>query len=205
MKILKNIDNSIKTIKITTGIVILATFCFSGWVYFTSLRLVEESRNKVYLLNNGNILQLVRSRNLKDNIEAEIKNHVSMFHEYYFNLDPDAKDIKRRVDIALNLVDDSGKLLESGRTESMYYHKMIEGAINSRIYIDSIKVYKNEAFYSAKIFAKQKLERTTRIVMKEFEADCRIREVARTENNPHGLMIENYKITKNNIAYEKAK
>lgn len=205
MKILRNIDNSIKTIKLISLIVILAAFIFSSYVYFKSMNIIEEGRNKVYVLSEGNILELVRSRNLEDNIKAEIKNHISMFHEYYFNLDPEAVDIKRRVDIALNLIDDSGKLLESGRRESLYYHKMIEGGINTRIYIDSIQVSKNENRFSAKIFAKQKLERSTKLVYKEFIAICGLREIGRTENNPHGLLIENYKIIENKTLYEKSK
>ncbi|POS00903.1 conjugative transposon TraK protein [Flavobacterium croceum DSM 17960] len=202
MKELKNLDYSIKTFRIFGIAVILICFVFSISVYFYSMSLVEKSKDKVYLLNNGNALELVRSRNLLDNVKAEIKSHVTMFHEFFFNLDPDPQDIKKRVTKALNLIDDTGRQLESSRNESMYYHKMIEGAISSRFYLDSISLQQNNNIYYCKIFAKQKLERSSKIVFKNLIAECRIRQTSRTDDNPHGLLIENYLIKNNETINE---
>jgi len=207
MQILRNIDKSINIIKIFCGFVLLASFIFSSYVYYTSLKIIEENSNRVYLLNEGNILELLKSRDTDNNVSAEIKNHVSMFHEFFFNLDPDPKDIKTRINKALHLIDESGKLLESERTESRYYHKMIEGSISSRINIDSILVSKennSEKFY-VKVYGQQKLERTTKIILRNVVADCHLRKIGRTDNNPHGFLIENYQILNNQIIHEKSK
>lgn len=207
MQILRNIDKSINIIKIFAGFVLLASFIFSGFVYYTSLQVIEENNNRVYLLNEGNILELIKSRDTDDNVIAEVKNHVYMFHEFFFNLDPDPKDIKTRIDKALHLIDESGKLLESERTENRYYHKMIEGSISSRISIDSILVTKgnNSDKYYVKVFGQQKLERTSKIILRNVVADCYLRKVGRTDNNPHGFLMENYQILNNQIIHEKTK
>lgn len=205
MEILRNIDSSIKLLKIIALVSICTSVLFSGYVFFYSMREIDKSRDKVYLLSNGEALELVRSRNLRDNLQAEIKNHISMYHEFFYNLDPDPKDITKRVNMALNLIDQSGKLSEAQRQESMYYHKMIDGSISSRIYIDSISVQENKDYYVCKIFGKQKLERSSRYIIKNLNASCNIRQVARTDNNPHGLMIENYNLIDNSTLYEKDK
>lgn len=118
MEVLRNIDKTINVAKFLTIFVLLASFIFAGFIYYDSTLKIEESKNKIYVLNNGNILELTKSRNTENNIEAEIKNHISMFHEFFFNIDPDPIDIKNRINKALQLIDESGKLLESDRVEN---------------------------------------------------------------------------------------
>lgn len=206
MEILRNIDNSQKTLKFICAILIIVAFAFSAFIYFYSMNQISLSREKVYLLNNGNALELVKSRNLQDNLKAEVKNHVTMFHEFFYNLDPDAKDIKSRVNRALNLIDESGKLLESQRNENLYYQKMIEGSISSRFYLDSIvtKSY-DEKYYTCKVFGKQKLERSSKLIVKNLISECKVRQLSRTDNNPHGLIIENFIVTNNKTIDEQSK
>lgn len=206
MKILRNIDSSQKILKFISAIVIIMAFSFSGFIYFYSMNQISLSREKVYLLNNGNALELVKSRNLQDNLKAEVKNHVTMFHEFFYNLDPDAKDIKSRVNRALNLIDESGKLLESQRNENLYYQKMIEGSISSRFYLDSISVKSSDdKYYFCKIFGKQKLERSSKLILKNLISECRVRQLSRTDNNPHGLVIENFIVINNKTIDEQNK
>ncbi len=156
---------------------------------------IEESRNKVYLLNQGNALDLVRSRNEKDNIVAEIKSHIGMFHEFFYNLDPDPIDIKTRINKSLFLIDESGALIHSKREEILYYHKLVDGSISSRVYIDSIiPTLSSDNVYHCKIIARQKLIRSSKTTEKHIDAECSIRNVARTDNNPHGFLIQQYRL-----------
>lgn len=196
MKIIQNIDTSLKTMRTIMFIVILFAFLFCSYIYFYSMKQIDESRNKVYLLSQGNALELVRSRNGKDNIVAEIKSHITMFHEFFYNLDPDPVDIKTRINKALYLIDESGTQIHSKREEVLYYHKLIDGNISSRVYIDSIiPVLDSDNVYHCKIIARQKLIRTSNTTEKHIDGECTIRNVARTDNNPHGFLIEGYRLT----------
>ncbi len=161
---------------------------------------VEDSRNNVYLLSNGDALELVRSRSGKDNITAEIKNHITMFHQFFYDLDPDPVDIKARIGKALYLIDDSGKQIHFKREEALYYHQLIDGSISTRVYIDSIglRLDQNNK-YQCKIYAWQKFTRSSGITEKRIDAECSIRNVARTDNNPHGFLIEQYRLINNKI------
>lgn len=85
MKILQNVDTSLKTMRVIMLGVVLLSFLFSAVIYYQSMAEVEASRNKVYLLSQGNALELIRSRSGADNINAEIKNHISMFHNFFYD------------------------------------------------------------------------------------------------------------------------
>lgn len=197
MKIIQNVDTSLKTMRMVMVVVIGLSFGFAGYIYLYSMNEIEANRNKVYLLNQGNALELIRSRNGNDNIMAEIKSHVTMFHEFFYNLDPDPVDIKTRINKALVLIDESGVMMQAKRNEALYYHKLVEGSISSRVYVDSINVTPNRDKYQCVIFARQKLIRSTKVQEKHIDAECSIRTVNRTDSNPHGFIIEQYKITNN--------
>lgn len=205
MKILQNVDTALKTMKMVCFLVITGSLVFSGYIYYSSMILVEQSGNKVYLLNQGDALELVRSRNGTDNIVAEIKNHVTMFHQFFYDLDPDPIDIKARINKALFLIDDSGKQIHFKREEALYYHQLVDGSISSRVYIDSIVPRLDNNIYFCKIYARQKFIRSSKVTEKRIDAECKIRSVARTDNNPHGFLIEKYNLINNNTLYEQSK
>ena len=206
MKILQNIDTSLKSMRIISLAVIVFSLLFCGFIYIKSMAQVDESRNKVYLLSNGDALELVRSRSGKDNITAEIKNHITMFHQFFYDLDPDPVDIKTRIGKALYLIDDSGKQIHSKREEALYYHQLIDGSISTRVFIDSIGLSLDQNNkYQCKIYAWQKFTRSSGVTEKRIDAECSIRNVARTDNNPHGFMIEQYRLINNNTKNEESK
>ncbi|MBZ4037783.1 conjugative transposon protein TraK [Flavobacterium sp. 17A] len=199
MKILQNVDTSLKSMRIILLAVIVFSFLFCSFIYTKSMAQVDESRNKVYLLSNGDALELVRSRSGKDNITAEIKNHITMFHQFFYDLDPDPVDIKTRIGKALYLIDDSGKQIHFKREEALYYHQLIDGSISTRVYIDSIGLSLDQNNkYQCRIYAWQKFTRSSGVTEKRIDAECSIRNVARTDNNPHGFLIEQYRLINNN-------
>lgn len=195
MKQLKNIDTSLQTMRIIMMLVLIASLSFSGYIYYDAQNRIDESRNKVYLLANGNALDLVRSRNGADNITAEIKNHITMWHQFFYNIDPDPVDIKIRVGKASFLIDNSGKLIESKRIETNFYNQLVSGNISTRVTIDSIIPILENDIYKCKIIARLKYIRTSNVTEKHLDATCEMRIVARTDNNPHGFLIENYILT----------
>jgi conjugative transposon TraK protein len=195
MKLIQNIDTSLKTMRLIMLFVVVLSFLFSLYMYIDSQNRITEGRNKVYLLSQGNALELTRSRDGKDNITAEIKNHIRMWHEFFYNIDPDPVDIKSRISKSSFLIDDSGKLIDSKRNETNFYSQLVSGNISTRVYIDSIIPKLEGNNYSCKIIARLKYIRSSKITEKHLDAICNIRNVARTDNNPHGFLIENYLLT----------
>jgi len=205
MKITQNLDTSLKTMRIVLVAVVVCSSLFCTFIFLKSMTLVEESREKVYLLSQGDALELVRSRNGNDNIKAEIKSHIEMFHQFFYNLDPDPVDIKTRIGKALYLIDESGLQIDSKRKEKLYYHQLVDGSISTRVYIDSIvPIQDKNGKYTCKVYAWQKFIRSSRVTNKRIDSECTIRNVARTDNNPHGFLIEKYRLINNSTKNEES-
>jgi len=205
MKILQNIDTSLKTMRIVLISILIASFSFSLFIYVDAQNRIEQGRNKVYLLAQGNALELTRSRDGKDNITAEIKNHITMWHQFFYNIDPDPVDIKVRIEKAAFLIDDSGKLIDSKRNETNFYSQLVSGNISTRVYIDSIIPALENGVYHCRIIARLKYIRSSKVTEKHLDSQCNIRMVARTDNNPHGFLIENYLLTNQTLINEQSK
>ena len=205
MKLIQNIDTSLKTMRTVMFGVVITSFIFSAYIYIDSQVRIEECRKKVYLLSQGNALELTRSRDGADNITAEIKNHITMWHQFFYNLDPDPVDIKNRIEKAAFLIDDSGELINSKREETNFYSQLVSGNISTRVYIDSIVPVLQDGVYRCKITSRLKYIRSSKITEKHLDSECNIRIVSRTDNNPHGFLIENYLLTNQNIINEQLK
>lgn len=169
-------------------------------VYFNNR--LEASSNRVYVMVGGNSLEYALSKDASINRRSEAENHLKMFHGFFYNLDPDPDDIKKSINKALNLGDNSVRDLYLSRNESLYYHKLVDASISSRIEFDSIKIDMRSEPHSAIIYAKQNIIRSTKTIHKNLIATCQLRQSKRTDNNPHGFIIERYRIVNSDIIDE---
>ena len=120
-----------------------------------------------------------------------------MFHSYFFTLDPDEKVIQANITKALYLADNSAEKLYKDLKEQGYYGDLISGNISQQISIDSIRVDMNQYPYTFRLHATEKLIRTTSIVTRSLVTEGALRNVARSDNNPHGFLIEKWGIIEN--------
>ncbi len=203
MKQLTYIDKTHQVMKLITFSVLLLSFLFSGFVYFKTEQRSAEERKKIYILDNGNVLKLAHSDNIKNNLPAEIKSHISDFIRLFYTFEPDPKDIKETIEAALYLADNSARALHYNREEERYYHKIVDGSISTRVKVDEIKITNKQEPYICEITYRYKIIRATKEVMNKYVAKCQIRSTKRTDNNPHGLMIERFTTKKPELIYER--
>ncbi len=202
MKKLRDIDSAFKMTRLFALVVVVGSLGFAGFVYVQSLDMIEQQRKKVYVVSaNGEALEYAISMESTVNKKYDIKNHIKTFHHFFFNLDPDPDQIKRNIGKALDLVDRSGRAYHDIRTENVLYRRMIEGDISSRILTDSVVVDMSSRPYRAVYYGKQKLVRPSKVVFKNLTTSCKLREVSRSDNNPHGLLMENF-IIEDNRTYD---
>lgn len=133
----------------------------------------------------------------KDNIPVEARDHIKTFHQYFFSLDPDDKVIQNNITKALYLADATAKRQYEDLKENGYYSNIIAGNISQQIAIDSIQVDVNTYPYYFRCFAKQKIIRTTSIVYRSLITEGYLRNVSRSDNNPHGFLIERWNTIEN--------
>ena len=193
---MKNIDTAFRQIRMFTIITICLCFVLSAYVIFKSFATVKNADSRIYLLANGQVIKANTSQR-SENLEVEIRDHVKTFHQLFFTLDPDEKVIKRNITQALYLADGSAKQTYDDLQEKGFYTGIISGNISQRINIDSVEVDISNQPYSFKCFATQKIIRSTNTLNRGLVTSGTIREVSRSDNNPHVFLIQLWKILVN--------
>lgn len=174
------------------------TGCISIAVYalYTSNKTISQSQQKIFILANGKALEAYAA-DRKDNIPVEARDHVKMFHHYFFTLDPDDKVIQSNITKALYLADATAKQQYDNLKENSYYTNIISGNISQQIETDSITINVNQYPFYFKCYAEQKIIRPTSIVLRNLITEGYLRNVSRSDNNPHGFLIEKWKTLEN--------
>ena len=193
---MKNIDTAFRHVRGFTMLVVSGSVILSCFALYKSFSLVSQMQNKVYILANGKALEAYAS-NRKDNIPVEARDHVRAFHKLFFTLDPDDKVIKTNVTKALYLADDSAKRTYDDLKENGYYSGIISGNISQTLQVDSVTVDINKYPYHFRCYATQSIIRTTSIAYRSLITEGNLRNVSRSDNNPHGFLVERWKTIEN--------
>ena len=193
---MKNIDTAFRYIRGFSLFLIVGCVGIAAYAVYATQRTVEAMLQKIYILANGKILEAFASER-KENVPVEAKDHVRTFHFYFFTLDPDDKVIHANISRALYLADGSAKQQYDNLKENSYYSNLISGNISQEISFDSVSVDVQRYPYYFKCFAKQKIIRPTTIITRNLLTEGYLRNVERSDNNSHGLLIEKWKILDN--------
>ena len=187
----KNIDRAFKQIRFFSLVIIAACIFLSAFVMYSSYKLAAQTQQRIYILANGKALEAF-SAERKDNIPVEARDHVRMFHHYFFTLDPDEKVIQANITKALYLADASAKKQYDNLKENSYYSNIMSGNISQEITSDSIIINTNSYPYYFRCIGQQKIIRPTTIVTRNLVTEGYLRNVSRSDNNSHGFLIEKW-------------
>ncbi|MGJ1327399.1 MULTISPECIES: conjugative transposon protein TraK [Sphingobacterium] len=188
---IKNIDTAFRHVRGFTMLVIAGCIVISCFSVYKSFRLVSDMQGKIYILANGKALEAYSS-DRKDNIPVEARDHVKTFHTLFFTLDPDDKAIDANIKKALYLADGTAKRVYDDLKENGFYSGLISGNVNQTIRIDSVLVDTNEYPYRFRCHATQDIIRPTSITTRSLMTEGSLRNVSRSDNNPHGFLIERW-------------
>ena len=128
----KQIDTAFQHIRRFSVFFIIGCTILSGFILLKSFQVVHESGQRIYILANGKIQEAYAGER-KDNIPVEARDHIQMFHHYFFSLDPDDKVIQANITKALYLADGSAKQQYDDLKENSYYSNIISGNISQEI------------------------------------------------------------------------
>jgi conjugative transposon TraK protein len=193
---LKNIDTAFKHIRLFSFVLIIANILLCAYVVYACLSTMQQDRKQVYVLTNGKLLKAT-GINRKDNIRVELKDHIKTFHHDFFTLDPDDAVIQQNISRALYLADGSARQQYDNLKESGYYAGIISGNISQRIQTDSIVLGMDNLPYTFRYYGKLKIVRPTTEVIRSILTEGRLRETSRSDHNPHGFLVERWKIVEN--------
>jgi conjugative transposon TraK protein len=157
---------------------------------------MSTAQERIYILANGKALEAY-SADRKDNVPVEARDHVKMFHFYFFSMDPDDKVIQSHINHALYLADGTAKEQYDNLKENGFYSNLISGNISQEIDADSIEINTNLYPYYFRYKGVQRIIRPTSIVTRSLITEGYLRNVARSDHNAHGFLIERWKTLEN--------
>ncbi len=196
-KKLQHIDSAFSYVRGFTLVIIFGCLGLCGFVLYKSYALAAQTQHTIYILANGQALEAFAADRLA-NIAVEARDHVRLFHSYFFTLDPDEKAIQSTVSKALYLADASAKKQYENLQESGFYASLIAGNISQEIQVDTITVNTDQQPYYFTCRATQRIIRATSIVYRSLVTEGYLRNVHRSDNNTHGFLIERWRIVQNN-------
>jgi len=192
----KNIETAFQHIRTFSLLIIVGSLLLAGFGLYRSYQLVSQMQSKIYVLANGKAFE-ANSSERTDNVGVEARDHVKTFHQLFFTLDPDDKVIKENLSQALYLADQTAKQEYDNLQENGYYTGIISGNISQTINIDSVIVSEKEYPYPFRCYATQQIIRTTSKASRSLITSGYLRSVSRSDNNPHGFLIERWTIIEN--------
>lgn len=192
----KNLDTAFRQVRSFSLLIVSACILFSGFIAYKSYALVSKVQSRIYILANGKVLEAYAG-DRKDNIPVEARDHVKTFHQYFFSLDPDEKVIGSNIGKALYLADHSARRVYESLKENNYYAGVISGNVSQEITVDSVAVNTTNYPYYFRCFATQKITRPSSVTLRSLLTEGYLRNVSRSDNNPHGFLIERWKTIEN--------
>lgn len=200
--VIKNLENKIKLVTIICCLFLVGCIIISISSILTARTMVSDAQQKVYVLD-GNVPILVQRTTMDETLDVEAKSHVEMFHHYFFTLAPDDKYIRYTMEKSMYLVDETGLAQYNALKEKGFYSNIMGTSAVFSIFCDSIHFNEDDMEFT--YYGRQRIERRTSILTRSLVTAGQLKRVPRTENNPHGLLIVNWRTLLNKDLEEKVK
>ena len=195
-KKMQNIETAFQHVRGFTIILTIGYFITIGYISYQHKATISAIQSKLYLLYNGKVLEAVAT-DRKDNIAVEARDHIKTFHELFFTLAPDDKVIHANLGKALYLADESAKKEYDNLSESGYYAGIIAGNISQQLQVDSVSIDLRSYPYRFRCYGVLSIIRTTSAVTRSLVTEGELRNVTRSDNNPHGFLIQRWNTVEN--------
>ena len=202
MNLIQNLERKMKLS------LILCLFCFITMIIAIAMTLsyasnmIARERKQIYVLS-GSIPLTATQTSIENNREAEYVASVDLFHNYFFCLPPDNNFIELQLNKAMYLVDASGIAQYNTLKEHGYFSTLISSSSVVTLTKDSIimKMENKTWIY----YGKEKIERPSNITIRSLVTEGSLQDIPRTINNPHGVLITNWKTIENKDLSNEAK
>jgi conjugative transposon TraK protein len=192
--IIKNIEAKIRLATIVALGSLLAAIIISLVVSSYAYRQVSDARKSVYILNN-NVPLMASQTDVQMNRPAEYRAHVDLFHSLFFSLAPDDKYIEYQLKKAMYLVDESGVKQYDDLKENGFFNSILSSSSVLTLQTDSITLDMPRKYF--KYYGKLKIDRRSSTVIRSLITEGYLKDIPRSDNNPHGVLITNWKTLEN--------
>lgn len=178
----------------TVLISVAGSVVLCGIVLFWCFNMVTRERNQIYILD-GEIPFLAQRAQLETTFKIEAEAHINQFHQFFFNLPPDNEYIQYTIGKAMYLADASALKQKQAMTENGFYSDIVSSSAVCSIMCDSISL--NQETLEFTYYGKQLIKRRTSQIRRSMITTGKLQSVPRSKNNPHGLLICNWRTLEN--------
>lgn len=192
--LIQSLEQKTRLAMMTVVITVVGCVAICGFTIFQSAKLVSEERSQIYILD-GDIPFLAERSMQEANFVMEAKAHIQLFHQYFFNLPPDDDYIKWTLSKAMYMADGTALKQKQAMDENGFYSDIISSSAVCTIKCDSIQFDEKE--HKFKYFGTQLIKRRSRDLKRSIVTIGEIENVPRTQNNPHGMLITNWRTLEN--------
>ncbi|MCM1491088.1 MAG: conjugative transposon protein TraK [Muribaculum sp.] len=192
--IIQSLEQKTRLAMITVLATIAGCVVLCCTMFGIAFAMVTSEREQIYVID-GEIPFLAERAQLETTYEIEAKAHVNLFHQYFFNLPPDNEYIEYSIEKALYLADGSALKQKQSMQEKGFFSDLVSSSAVCTVMCDSIIINhdNNEFTY----YGTQIIKRRTSQIKRSLVTSGNLRSMQRSKNNPHGLLITNWKTLEN--------
>jgi len=192
--IIKNIESKIRLATFVSGGSLVTSLLIAIVVSFFAYQQVSSARRSIYILDN-HVPMLAKQTDVQLNRPAEYRADVDLFHSLFFSLTPDDRFIEYQMKKAMYLVDESGARQYNDLKEKGYFSSVLSSSSVLTLQTDSIFLDVPKRYF--RFYGKQRIDRRSATVVRSLITEGTLRDMPRSENNPHGVLITQWKILEN--------
>lgn len=196
-KSLNNIESAFRQLRLFSIVFLALCAGMMAWSVWRAYSFAEAQRQKIYVLDEGKSLMLALAQDLSQNRPVEAKEHTKRFHELFFTLSPDKSAIESNIQRALFLSDRTAFNHYRDLSEKGYYNRIISGNIIQRIEVDDVECNFDVYPYEVTTHARQFIIREKSITERSLITTARLQNSVRSDNNPHGFILEGFLVVEN--------
>lgn len=192
--LIKNIEAKIRLATFVAFGSFLSSVIIAVMALSYASRQVSDARKTIYILQNNVPLQASQT-DITINRPAEYRADVELFHSLFFSLTPDDKYIEYQLRKAMYLVDQSGVEAYNNLKENGYFNSILSSSSVLTLQTDSISLDIARRYF--RYYGKLKIDRRSSTVVRSLITEGTLKDIPRSDNNPHGVLICNWKTLEN--------
>lgn len=192
--IIKNIEAKIRLATFVAAGSLLTSMIFVGMNCLYAFKLISNAQNSIYILDN-NIPLSARRIDVQMNRPAEYRADVDLYHSLFFSLTPDDKYMEYQMKKAMYLVDESGMEQYNNLKENGFFNSILTSSSVLTLQTDSISLDMSKHYF--RYYGKLRIDRRSSTVVRSLITEGYLKDIPRSDNNPHGVIIINWKTLEN--------
>jgi conjugative transposon TraK protein len=194
LMIIKNIEAKIRLAVFVSAGSLLTSLVIVGINGFYAYKMVSNAQKSIYILDNS-VPILARQTDMQLNRPAEYRAHVDLFHSLFFSLTPDDHYMEYQMKKAMYLIDETGMKQYNDLKEKGYFNSILSSSSVLTLETDSVAIDLPRRYF--RYYGKLKIDRRSSTVVRSMITEGYLKDIPRSDNNPHGVLITGWKTLEN--------